>query len=140
MSGTPEYGAWSGMWQRCTNQGNNKYHLYHDKTPPDSWRRFETFYAELGDRPSAGHSLDRIDNRLPYGPGNCKWSTQVSQCRNKSNNVRVIYRGVEYCLKEAAEVAGLPYQALRQRWRFHKDVVRASGGLFQPAKCKEMEL
>ena len=34
---------------------------------------------------NSGHSIDRIDVNGNYEPGNCKWSTNQEQARNKRN-------------------------------------------------------
>ena len=47
------------------------------------WRTFENFYADMGDKPSARHSLDRIDPYGDYEPSNCRWATKSEQNRNK---------------------------------------------------------
>lgn len=130
MSDSPEYRIWHDMWRRCTNPKNNGYERYKCRTPPEVWRDFSVFYAELGPRPSQGHSLDRIDNSKPYGPGNCRWATQVAQCRNKVNNVMVIHAGEKKCLKAACEDAGISYSKIRQRWQKTHDARLSSDGLF----------
>jgi len=51
----------------------------------DRWWRLgvEHFYDDMGERP-AGTSLDRIDGRLGYFPGNCRWATHEEQQANRS--------------------------------------------------------
>jgi len=82
---TPEYIAWKNMWRRTTYTKHKQYAQYKDRKPPESWRSFEVFLAEVGPRPSAAHSLDRTKNSLPYGPGNVRWATRVEQNNNRGN-------------------------------------------------------
>ena len=117
MSASPEYKTWHGMWQRCTNPRSKHYATYKDRCPPDVWRDFAVFYAELGPRPSPKHSLDRIKNHLPYGPGNCKWSTTLEQSRNRKDNVFLSYRGKTRCLSEWEERYHLPPRTIANRLR-----------------------
>jgi hypothetical protein len=86
---TPEYKVWAGLKDRCTNTNSNVYGRYGGRGIQvcESWYAFENFMADMGERPSAKHSLDRIDNDGDYKPSNCRWATHKQQCRNKSNNV-----------------------------------------------------
>ena len=87
----PEYKVWAGLKDRCTNPNSNVYRNYGGRgiRVCDEWSVFENFIADMGSRPSARHSIDRIDNDGNYEPKNCRWATQKDQCRNRSNNVLV---------------------------------------------------
>lgn len=82
-----EYHAWANMWARCTRSNHPNYPQYRSRRPPESWRSFEVFFAEVGSRPSPKHSLDRIKNHLPYGPGNVRWVTIQEQSNNKAGTI-----------------------------------------------------
>jgi hypothetical protein len=79
----PLYGAWAGMVNRCTNPNNSSYGRYGGRgiTVCDRWRKFENFLADMGERPD-GMTLDRINPRGPYAPGNCRWATPKEQRAN----------------------------------------------------------
>lgn len=97
LAGTPEYGIWQAMWQRCVNPKHRSYEKYKNRTPPEEWRDFETFLRDMGPRPGPNYQIDRIDNNAPYGPSNCEWVTLVQQARNKSSNVMLTHNGKTMC-------------------------------------------
>lgn len=134
MRHSPEYAIWCGMWDRCTNPRNKSYPSYRDRTPPQAWRDFAAFYAEIGPRPSPAFSLDRIDNDKPYGPGNVRWVTRPVQNRNKSTNVWVTTPdGQRRCLTDACELIGVPNTAFYYRTRKGQTIEEASNGLLKEA-------
>lgn len=100
---TPEYQVWRDMWQRCTNAKNTGYKRYKDRTPPDEWKDFQVFLADMGPRPSPKHSIERLDNDKPYGPANCLWATRKQQSRNTSTNINIEYQGRTLCIAAWAE-------------------------------------
>ena len=103
MRDSPEYQARANFLQRCYNQTNPLYPYYGGRgiKVSDSWREsFENFYADMGDRPSKQHTLDRIDNDGPYSPDNCRWATWGVQYRNRRQTVSITYDGETKCRKD----------------------------------------
>lgn len=84
MCATPTYVSWVGMIQRCTNPKTPSYKHYGGRgiTVCTRWRKFEQFFADMGERPK-DRSLDRIDSNGNYEPGNCRWATKSTQIANR---------------------------------------------------------
>lgn len=115
---TSEYAAWTGMVQRCANPDNKRFPLYGGRgiTVCARWRAsFENFLADMGRKPSAKHSLDRINVNGHYEPSNCRWATWAEQHRNKRNNVFITFGDRTMCLRDWALAVGVTYSALRKR-------------------------
>lgn len=87
FSHTPEYHVWYNMMQRCLNPEHKSYKDYGARgiSVSVSWREFEAFYADMGERPR-GKTLDRVDNDKDYSSENCRWATALEQGQNKRNN------------------------------------------------------
>lgn len=84
---TPEYRAWQKAKARCYDVNDPGFPRYGGRgiTMCDVWRTsFDAFLADVGPRPSASHSLDRINNDGHYEPGNCRWATKAEQRRNQT--------------------------------------------------------
>ena len=89
MSKTPEYHAWSAMKDRCFNPNYQHYSNYGSRgiTVCDRWLNFKNFFADMGSRPTAEHSLDRINNDGDYCLDNCRSATKKEQANNRRNRV-----------------------------------------------------
>ena len=85
MYGSPEHVSWNRMHQRCTNKKNNRFDNYGGRgiTVCNRWQKSENFYADMGDKPTPKHSIDRIDNDGNYEPANCQWATPLEQAHNQ---------------------------------------------------------
>lgn len=116
--GTAEYRVWSKMLARCTNQNENNYARYGalGVSVCERWRKFENFLADMGERPSDRHQLDRYPNKTGnYEPGNCRWVTSKENNRNKNNNVVITFNGESLCMAEWAERIGIANELLWKR-------------------------
>lgn len=115
-----EYSVWVGIKTRCLNPNDHGYPRYGGRgiTICERWRdSFEAFLADVGRRPSPGHSIDRIDVNGHYEPGNVRWATPLEQSNNKRNNRTVTFQGVTRSVPDWARELGLTYATLKQRLR-----------------------
>lgn len=121
MSGSPEHRAWKHMRNRCYNPNVKEYPYYGGRGIKvcDRWlESFENFFADMGQRPSSSHSIDRFPNGDgDYEPGNVRWATDLEQSRNRSNNLFYTFNGETLILKEWADKLGFEYSFLRARLR-----------------------
>jgi hypothetical protein len=109
MKGEPEYIAWQSMKSRCNLPTYQTYHLYGGRgiSVCDRWEHsFENFFADMGHRPSKGHSLERINNDGNYEPSNCKWATRSEQSRNRRTCRFFSAFGRTMILKDWAKLLG----------------------------------
>lgn len=113
-AGTPIHNIWMGMRDRCSNPNRHEYHHYGGRGIKvcERWQTFENFLADMGERPSAKHGVDRIDTNGDYEPGNCRWATQAEQLRNTRRTRWLIYEGKQWCAAELARHLGIKPRTL----------------------------
>lgn len=116
---TPEYTTWVNIKQRCRNPKYSQYKDYGGRGIEmcDRWfNSFENFLVDVGEKPSAKHSLDRHPNNDGnYEPGNTRWATTKEQALNKSNNRIISYMGIEKPLKVWTDEFNMPYHLVHKR-------------------------
>lgn len=97
-SNSSEYKIWTGIKTRCYNPNDNRRFNYYGARGITVCKRwldsFENFYADMGERPSKQHSIDRINNDQGYSPENCKWATQKEQKNNTRHNRVIEINGI----------------------------------------------
>ena len=106
------------MIARCTQPSNPAFEHYQKRgiAVCDRWRSFENFLADVGERPSMKHSLDRYPNNDGnYEPGNVRWATKQQQANNRLTNLTFRYRGKDYTIAELVRATGVPKETLRVR-------------------------
>jgi hypothetical protein len=128
MAKTPEYQAWRGMLDRCYREATKGFDRYGGRgiRVCKAWREsFEPFFEEVGRRPGADYSIDRIDNERGYVPGNVRWATREEQARNKRSNVELEYLGRRQCVRAWEKELGLPHFLVNSRLRRGASVEQA---------------
>jgi hypothetical protein len=113
-----EYTAWQQMLGRCHNTNHQAYRLYGARgiLVCDRWQNsFENFIADMGRKPSAKHSLGRINNDLGYSPENCRWEDWFMQAQNRRGNRYITFNGQTKCLTQWERELGFTRGAIRCR-------------------------
>jgi hypothetical protein len=115
------------MIGRCENTTTDAYPWYGGRGIKvcDRWRTFENFLADLGERPSKDHTLERGDVNGNYEPGNVRWATRLEQGANKRNNRNLTAFGETLHMQEWCRRFGILQGTLWDRLDRGWDVERA---------------
>lgn len=129
---TPTYRTWIAMKQRCANKQLKNYGA-RGITVCERWKAYGNFLADMGEKPSEWHSLDRIDTDANYEPSNCRWATRVDQCTNKRGRYRSLLITIGETTQSAsqwAQASGMHVTTLLHRlkagWPPDKAIVPGS--------------
>lgn len=86
MGSIKMFWVWCDMRYRCEKETHHAFQNYGGRgiTVCERWlNSFDSFIEDMGPKPSAKHSIDRINNDLGYSPDNCRWATRAEQNMNK---------------------------------------------------------
>jgi hypothetical protein len=104
-----EYRSWAAMLQRCTNEKVAEHARYGGRgiTVCRRWFKFKNFLADMGPKPTARHTIERLKNSQGYYPWNCCWATRREQTRNTSQNILITLGGSRRALVDWLTIYGL---------------------------------
>ena len=128
QSNHPLFKIWRGMISRCTKPQAANYPLYGGRgiTVCDEWLNdINIFIADMGERPSKDHSVERRNNELGYSKDNCYWATRKEQCNNTRSNVFIEYNGKNQTVTQWANELDIDPETLRQRLKNNWSVEKA---------------
>ena len=97
--------AYQGARYRCEG-GNPKFRTYVEKGIKFRFESFRQFIDALGPCPE-GLTLERIDNKGHYEPGNVCWADRNTQSRNREYVHKIEYAGAVKTIQDWAEITGL---------------------------------
>lgn len=119
MSGTRFCMAYNSMIWRSQNRAD-----YSNRPVCDRWLNgdgvldgFHCFMKDMGAPPAGYITVERVNNKGPYSPENCKWGTRLEQNNNRDISVRIEYQGAVRTRPEWARILGISNLALRARFR-----------------------
>jgi hypothetical protein len=118
LTGTAELFTWNAMLDRCYDPKNKSYERYGGRGIKvcERWlNSAEVFVQDMGLRPSAEYSIERLNNDGDYEPSNCKWATRYEQSRNRRSCRFVEYNGERLNLLDMAKKYNIKRATLTQR-------------------------
>ena len=133
---TPEYEIWLQIRMWCKNPKNPGYANYGGRgiTICKRWDDFANFIADMGKRPSAKHSIDRVNNDKGYSTFNCKWATSLEQGSNKRNNRKITLDGRTQTMAQWTREIGISAATIHARLARGDSIADALRPADQPRK------
>lgn len=123
MVETKFYRAFCKIREKCYDSNCKDYKHYGARGIKSEWKNFEefkidmypSFLKSMSKNGARDTTIDRINNNGNYSKENCKWSTYKEQERNRSNNVRYLFRGERLTLPEWCERFNIKLHTVNNR-------------------------
>lgn len=118
LTNTAEYRIWCAMKARCLNHNTIAFNNYGGRgiTVCDRWANsFEAFLEDMGKRPSADYTIERLKVDGNYEKSNCCWATRLEQANNKRTNRQIQIDGITRTLAQWSAIAGISESGMRAR-------------------------
>lgn len=115
---TPIYNSWSKMISRCYKDTKDAKD-YKDRGIlvceewKDDFLNFKNWSLKNGWKEDL--SIDRIDVNGNYEPNNCRWTDNITQANNKTNNRRITLFGITKTLAEWCRETGFGHKTITYR-------------------------
>lgn len=112
------YNSWTCMISRCIHPSTPSYSKYGGAgiTVCKEWREsFPAFLQDMGERPSAKHTIHRKENSKGYTPDNCVWATKREQQNSRDCTVFLTHEGRTLALGDWARETGIRYGLIHRR-------------------------
>ena len=115
------YNIYMNMKARCYNINNIDYKNYGGRgiTICKEWLDDYTTFKKwsLENNYNDNLSIDRIDVNGNYEPNNCRWTTQIVQCNNRRNTIKITYNNQTHTITEWAEIFNIDRKLIASRYR-----------------------
>lgn len=127
MAGTPLYGVWRSMRDRCKNPNNKSYKDYGGRgiSVCEKWLTFEGFYEDMGNSYAKGLTIERVDSSKGYNNDNCTWIPKSQQTLNRRNNCYFTYNGETLPLQTLCKKNNVTYSMVKKRITLGWSIERA---------------
>ena len=116
---TGAYRSWISMHYRTKHDPR-----YAAVSVCERWADFEKFYEDMGDRPD-GYSIERVNGKGNYEPGNCIWADDYTQAANRSTSVFVTIGERTEIVSEWCRIYGISRFTVNTRVRNGMDLIQA---------------
>jgi hypothetical protein len=109
------YSTWASMINRTKGNTPHSKKYYVDVIVAESWKDYNNFLNDMGERPSLKHSIDRINPSIGYVAQNCRWATRQEQMNNIRTNKLITYKGETLTQSQWADRIGVNQTAICKR-------------------------
>ena len=116
----PMFKRWCCLRTWIKNASPTKYASYHGVGIDPGWHTFWTF-ADYIDAHwdtsilTSDDVFDRIDNNLPYQPGNVRFTDKKGNARSRVTTHYLTYKKQRRSISEWAEITGIPFSCILSR-------------------------